>query len=584
MKRLRHVLWLCIATVLAFTQSAQVGAQDTPAFQLENCSLPGINVPARCGSYPVFENRDTQEGRKISLRVVVIPASGEKAQPDPVVFIAGGPGASSVELAGEMVNTRAVDLIERDFVFIDYRGTGKSHPLICPHQQEQQQSVSSALESFIPLDRVSECFRHLSQNADLSQYNTQNIVDDLAEVTAGLGYRQLNLWGGSYGTRAVLMFLRRHSDRVRTAVLEGVTPMDARIPQYFARDAQTALDAWFMECAQDEACAKAFPDPAADLAQLLKQLEHGPQQIEITDAETGEVHPLKLSRNGFVQTLRYQLYVSATSLGIPAYLHAASQGDWQALGEAAYAIGSSLLNPLPDGLYLSVTCSEDVSFIQDNVERFQTGFMGDFRLRQQRAACADWPVTRMSSTYLEPVRSAVPSLIISGANDPVTPAYLGEQVAQDLSQSRHLVIPFGGHGPFGLLNIECVAELQHQLIQQANVDGLDVAACAAQIKRPGFLLNASREPIIVLSPEQQQAFTGSYQNPDASFQLSVLWEKNQLQAQVGERIFVLQPISAQRFSIAGAPPGSYFDFTAQDGAMQLSIQWAGGAADVLERQ
>lgn len=419
---------------------------------------------------------------------MVLPATGPERAPDPVVSFAGGPGASTVEQAQGIAAFYSGVLAKRDVLLVDYCGTGGSEPLFCPYQKEDR-GVEEVLESFIPVDRVPACRELLSADHDLTQYTTDRIVDDVDEVRSALGYDKVNLIGGSYGSRAALVYLRRHPDAVRTVDIEGVVPTDARLPVTFARDAQAALDGRLTECAVDPACAAAFPDPAGDLRTVLDRLESEPPTVGVTDPRSGETVPLTLSRNAFVQALRYLLYTSINALKIPAYLHAAAEGDWGPMAQATYTVAGLLLTSIPDGLYLSVTCAEDVSAIGPNAAALQAGtFLGDFRLRQQRDACAAWTAAEIPPSFREPIVSDVPVLILSGERDPVTPARSGYQVQEFLTGSAHLVVPDGGHGWFGLTGTECIQALEQRFLETADAGTLDLESCRRSIGRPSFLL------------------------------------------------------------------------------------------------
>ena len=456
---------------------------------LEPCRLVGVDEEVRCGVWEVFEDRSAGHGRKIPLRVAVLPATGGDPAPDPVFFFEGGPGASAVEAAAELVVMLAEVRRRRELVLVDVRGTGASNPLFCPYQQDVLGS-EEALETFIPADQLPACRTELEKTTDLTLYTTPEIVDDVDEVRRALGYDKVNLLGLSYGTRAVQVYLRRHPQAVRTAVLEGVVPLGTYSPETLARDTQAALDALFAECAAEPACAAAFLDPAADLGAVLERLEGALVSVPVVDADSGETHPFRLTRSVFVQTVRYMLYSADTALQVPLYLRRAVDGDFAPLAQMAYIFGGYLASTHPDGLYLSVTCAEDVPFIDwvAAARQAEGTFLGNFRLQQQRAACAPWPRGRLPEGFHLPVRSQVPALLISGERDPATPAAWGEAVARYLPASRHLVVPDGSHLNSGLEGTECIDRLMAELVEANSAEELDVAGCERSIHRPAFAL------------------------------------------------------------------------------------------------
>jgi pimeloyl-ACP methyl ester carboxylesterase len=189
------------------------------------------------------------------------------------------------------------------------------------------------------------------------------------------------------------------------------------------------------------------------------------------------------------QTLRYMLYDPSFAAELPLQVHLAAQGSWKALAETASLFARYMTSSTSDGYFLSITCSEDVPFIRDEeVPAAVAGtFLGDFRIRQQRAACAVWPVTKVADSFLAPVVSAVPVLIMAGERDPATPATDGKSVARALANGRYLLIKGAGHTRDGMSDQECVDALLTQVIEQGAVGRLDTS-CTSRMKRPPFIL------------------------------------------------------------------------------------------------
>lgn len=438
----------------------------SPPLELEPCRLPDLDREARCATHEVFENRAAGTGRKIPLRVVVIPASGTPVAPDPVLYFEGGPGGSAVESGPGLTEEFAEALRNRDLVLIDVRGQGT---LRCPKTGED------ALESFMDPGSVRSCRETLAREHDLSQYTTDAIVDDADEVRAALGYSKVNILGASYGTRAALVYLRRHPDSVRTVHLHSVLPMDARVPMFLAPHTQAAFDRMATACAAEPACRAAFPDPKADLQTVLKQLEAEPVP--------------RLSRSGAAQTVRYLLYRPAGVSSLPLLLRRAAAGDFEPLAGTAHEIAGAMLASSARGLYLSVTCAEDVAFVDPaEAARLAAGtFMGDLRVKQQLAACAEWPAAKVAPSFLAPVRSSAPVLIYAGENDPTTPREWAERVAQTLPGSRMLTVPGGAHDFHGLPGVECLDRVYADFLDRGTAEGLDLETCRKSIRPLPFL-------------------------------------------------------------------------------------------------
>jgi len=314
-------------------------------------------------------------------------------------------------------------------------------------------------------------------------------MDDLDDVRAALGYQQINIIGGSYGTRAAQVFLKLHPDRVRAVVLHGVSPTNQFMPRDFPQHTERALNGVLADCAADEACRTAFPNLTAETKNVLEKLLRGPVEVELKRQKVEENTRISLSRNLAAEAIRYMLYQPGAASRIPLFIHLAAQGNFTPLAEAAISYRQQIVATGSNGMYLSVTCAEDLPMIRP-AEGERNGvntFLGDYRLRQQRAACALWQRGKVPGNYAEPTRSAVPALIITGQWDPVTPPVYGETAAKYLSQSLHVIVPYGGHGFSGLNGTDCIGNMMVSFFERGTASGLDTS-CVKSIVRKGFML------------------------------------------------------------------------------------------------
>jgi pimeloyl-ACP methyl ester carboxylesterase len=536
-----------IATFVIFCLSVLPAGAAAPRLTLGACNDPELPKDARCGTYQVFENRAAKTGRKIPLRVVVLPALGPDRRPDAIVAFAGGPGESSVGEAGFLSQELAPLRQHRDFLLVDARGTGSS-PLECPELRD----VQGFLDGFVPADKVRACGERLRKVADLSQYTTDNAVDDVDEVRAALGYPQVNIMGGSYGTRSVLVYLRRHPDRVRTAILDGVVPTHDRAPLFFARSTQKALDGLITECAGDAACARAFPHLREEIAAVLAAAGRQPVRVRLTDPKTGKPYEVRLSRAGLAQTLRYMLYDPSAAAELPLRVHLAARGNWKPLAETGSSFARDL-SVLDNAYFFGVTCAEDVPFIrEEEIPAAVAGtFLGDFRIRRQQEACAGWPAAKIPASFLAPVTSDVPALVIAGERDPATPPSDGKEAARTLRHSKYVLIPDAGHGLDGFKGQECINALQVKTIEDGSVDRLDTS-CVARMERPAFVLSLG-DPEVAVSRADLEALVGRYAGKEESVKIDLPGER--LRLSLGSKAFLLVPTAATRFRPEGLPAG-----------------------------
>ena len=469
------------------------GVKPAASLRLEPCEVPGASEggkeKVRCGTYEVFEDRAAKKGRKVALKIVVFPATGQNKADDPLFYIAGGPGSSATEDAPYVAQGYAKIREHRDLVFVDQRGTGGSNPLNC--DLFDPQDLQSYLGAYFPLEDVRKCREHLESRADLRLYTTHIAMDDMDEVRAALGYGRINIIGASYGTRAAQVYLKRHGEHVRAVILHGVSPTGQLMPRDFPQHTERALNGVVDECAADEACRAAFPDLRAEVKTVLERLLRGPVEVDLKNAQTGESIPLKLSRDLAGEAIRYMLYQPDAASRIPLYIHSAARGDFAPLAKSAIFYRREIVATGSNGMYLSVTCAEDLPWIKpgEGERKAAQTFLGDYRLRQQRAACALWPRADIPKGYAEPTRADAPALILTGQWDPVTPPAYGDTAAKYLTNSLHIVVPHGGHGFGGLDGLDCIQNLIAEFIDRGVAEGLDIS-CVNGIQRKGFLSEA----------------------------------------------------------------------------------------------
>jgi pimeloyl-ACP methyl ester carboxylesterase len=453
--------------------------------KLKPCRLAGINEELFCGKLTVFENRETRTGRTIDLNLVVLPAFDQKTKAEPLFHLEGGPGAAASNAAMFYAKEGKEYRRKHDVVLVDQRGTGKSNPLTAPPIKKTPQDY---LKEMYPVDYVQNLRRTLGQHADLTQYTTSIAMDDLDDVRAWLGYDRINLFGLSYGTRATLVYLRQHPDHVHTATLIGVAPTYLKMPLYHSQAAARAMDLLLGECEKDRSCHNAFPQIRADWQNVLAQLDREPARVQYSPDGKSAPVSVQLQLDIFAEKIRNWMYGQDKARKIPFIVHRAAQGDFAPFLHEAIAPGTS--DFIADGMYLSVTCAEDVPFI-DQTEAAKLNDanpFGNYRVFQQTRACGLWPRGKIPAGYPDPVSSKAPVLIFSGNLDPVTPPQRGEEVAKHLPNSRHVVIPEAGHGVDGLDDAGCVDRIIIDFMDKGSAEDLDTS-CVERMAPPPFATN-----------------------------------------------------------------------------------------------
>jgi len=479
MKHLTMILTFLAIFLFACTPGV-TEPEQVRAVSLEDCVLPTVNgdqVDALCGSFSVAENPADPQGRQIPLRIALIPALKRVPQPDPLFLLAGGPGQSAIEAYPALFPAFYSVHEDRDIVMVDQRGTGKSNPLRCLDPDEE------SLDGRQSLELLKSCPDHL--DADARFYTTEIAMSDLDAVRAALGYRTINLYGASYGTRAALTYLRLYPDNVRTVTLDAVVDPEFVLFMDAAQDGQRSLDLFFGRCQADQVCNETFPALENEFEALLSRLESDPVEMSMRHPLTAESLELTLTPDVLTSIIFSTLYSPDLLATLPLSIHTAyEEANYVPLVSQGYMLDAGIY----DGMFYAVACNEDAPYIQPEqaARRSSNTIFGDLTV-DFLEVCATWPKADISPDFRAPVTSDVPVLILSGEADPITPPWHAEQAAKNLSNSLHLI--FTGMGHSNLAN-QCGVDLLTNFIESASLDGLDVS-CVSSIKPPPFFINFS---------------------------------------------------------------------------------------------
>jgi len=474
----------CALTVLCAGHAAAQMAESRWPEGTTKCELSTaggrISVSALCGSLEVPEDRGAPEGNRIELAWAVVEARSANPESDPVVFLAGGPGQSARDTA-PIISRHLEDVnATRDLIFLDQRGTGGSNALDCDFPEDRFLTEPDLDE----IDRLlKDC--HDALDAGVEHYTTSDAVADLDALRAHLGFERVNLVGGSYGTRVALVFLRSFPDRVRSVLLDGVVPMRLKLGAEHAVKLDRAIAKLLDACAADPECSERFPDLGGALATLKASYGESPRTLQVTHPRTGIAREVAFSQSTLASSLRFLAYSPVTQMMIPYLIHeAAATGSAERLASQALMTGSEMSDQLAIGLNFSVGCAEDWPHWPDDTGSEGT-LLGDSFTELYGRVCAWWPAEPVAAEFHEPVESDAPVLILSGELDPVTPPEYGEEVAQHLPNSLHIVAEGRGHITMGNA---CVASIATAFIDTASVAELDTA-CTERIGPEPFFLN-----------------------------------------------------------------------------------------------
>jgi pimeloyl-ACP methyl ester carboxylesterase len=473
-----------------FVQSVFLGllfSGTATAQALGPCRVAGFSTQVQCGSVQRPLNPDQAKGAQIEVHYVVVPALARRKLPDPVFFLAGGPGQSAIGIAPALTQQMRRLNNRRDLVFVDQRGTGRSAPLMC--EDEQRGPLAQQLDPARRTSLLRQCLNQLQKlpYGDLRFFTTSLAMQDVDAVRQALGAPRINLVGGSYGTRAALEYARQFPQSVRRMVIDGVAPPDIALPASVSTDSQAAFNALLASCEQDAGCQKAYPKLRSDWAALLAQL---PRAVTLTHPLTGSAERLTLSREMVLASVRGPLYTPALTSALPHAITQAQLGRYDALLGLSGALTASPASRLAIGMHFSVVCAEDMPRLAASTDKPGTDFGAEFG-QLYIDTCAYWPRGQVADAFYTVPASSAPTLVLSGGLDPVTPVRHGARIAQALgNKAQHVVVPNAGHG---VMSLACMRDVLYRFIDledDAQASAVDTA-CVKNIPRPSVFMPVS---------------------------------------------------------------------------------------------
>ncbi|MFM1887021.1 MAG: hypothetical protein RL026_2178 [Pseudomonadota bacterium] len=493
--RLFRRLGFALLPALAATLPAGA-ATPAPGLSFSPCQLEHpqqlLSLSAQCATLDVPEDRSQPEGRRLQLAVFRMPAVTRKPAADPLFVLAGGPGMGASEFYANLSVAFRAARRERDIILMDQRGTGRSGRLGCGLDDDARMAVEADAATLAAL--LQECRTTLAKDHDLRQYTTSVAVADLEALRQALGAERISLYGVSYGTRVAQHYARRFPARVRGMVLDGVVPADEVLGPGIALDAQRALDRVLARCAADSACSGRFGDLPAQLQRLRERLQQSPVQLQLTHPRSGAPITVDFTADALAVALRLGTYASSSAALLPVALHeAGTAGNFRPLASLYLLAGSSVGEAIAYGMHNSVVCAEDAPRFEGRIDRaaLQATFMGTSQIDLLQSMCADWPRGPVDADFHQPLRSSVPTLLLSGSADPVTPASHAARVARGLRHALHIELPDQGHGQIGQ---PCMDRILADFLQRADqataLASLD-QRCLARLRPAPFFLSMS---------------------------------------------------------------------------------------------
>jgi pimeloyl-ACP methyl ester carboxylesterase len=430
----------------------------------------------------VPENYDLPIGRQISLDLAIVKAA-VPANPSRSIFVLqGGPGQRTTSTMEDESDVWKKVGQTHDLVFIDQRGTGTTPDLHCAKPDEDK---SVLLRDLWPAENLAACAKRLSRTVDLTRYTTTDAARDLNNVRAALSYDQISIVAYSYGTRLAQEYLRHYDKSVRAAMLMGPEAPATYVPAGLAREAERSLTEVLDRCKADKECATAFPDVYGDLGKLKTILNQ--RGLVLHKGSKDQADDVWISSGVVASYLRMYLYAVSSAASLPRLIHTLANED-KNQEELASIVKwrEQFAGAAPWGLYMAITCNEDLPFIDEKKERALAAgtLVGSFRIDQQFAACQNWPHDRISQEFHTPVDSNAPVLLLAGQFDPATPSSYSEQIVSHMPNGKLVVVPNRSHAMFEDWDT-CLEKVTSDFFENANAKTIDTA-CVNRLSLPKF--------------------------------------------------------------------------------------------------
>ncbi len=464
----------------------------------------------RCGQLTVPENRSRSDSREITLPVVIFGARSEPAGAVPLLYITGGPGNRSMIGTSKEIEAwwSWIDrtLPQTEVIVLGLRGTGREKPsLWC-----RPSPLYFAWPGFTPrgmdpkvieeraIEGAKACRNELlAKGADLTAYNSRETAADIADLRRALEIESWNLYGTSYGTRIALTVMRHHPLGLRAVILDSVLPPQAprtrKLPSYL----EAVLNRLFDDCRANEACRKDYPELGIKFEALRSRLAVEAAELPVAVVDVMPHYSMKLDDKGLaviLQTILYWDWPGSTEY-LPMAIDQASSGDFVLLGRLAAAVDYGFKSgDFSPAVVLSFLCHEEVAFETEQDRKQAVGEAGRFGHLAEAdwidLLCPHWPAGEADDIDNEAVVSEIPTLLLAGSYDPITPPELARLAADGLALSYVLEFRNSGHGV--LVKVSCAADVVAAFL--ARPSERPDPACLKAISPPDFAARSEQPP------------------------------------------------------------------------------------------
>jgi pimeloyl-ACP methyl ester carboxylesterase len=501
------------ALVVLFLSSCSIGSGKTTLPPTSNSTFSKQTCPSEittlanarqitCGFVTVPADHRTANGKTIKIAIAIYQ-KGAKPDTDPVFFLQGGPGGPSIKDFAPAFASGQFSFGNHDVIFVDQRGTGLSQPLLqCSELVDLQYHFDTNLtiqQQVANQDKaLNTCYARLTgEGINLSDYTTYNDAGDIHDIIHALNLQGANIYGVSYGTRLAQEIMRSFPQGITSVVLDSTVPPDFKQLTKIPYDTVRVLDTLFQGCASDATCNARYPNLKTVFYGVVDQLNKTPITFQTTDQGDSQTNPnfnknftIVLNGDDFINVVFSAFYLSEAIPALPKLIFEVQQGNYDDLLSKFYGI-FEYQDGISWGMYFSVECAEDVNFtsaqeIDTASQQYPADIRADqdFSLKAEIPECQRWNVNKVPDSQRQPITSSIPTIVLEGQYDPITPPVNGDHVVQGLSHAQKYLFPATGHGSFFNSNSTCPSGIVQQFFATPNQfpDG----SCTGTMSGPQF--------------------------------------------------------------------------------------------------
>lgn len=470
-----------------------------PALELPYHDIPGPHrtVEFECGYLYVYENREkAPDTNIIKLPVYTFPSRLNKTHDDPLVFLTGGPGQSTsrfVRLVDYVVGAYNID---RDVIMFDQRGTGLAEPaLLCPEYglanfEAYATGLSLEVGAVHAAEALIDCVnRYKAQGIDVNAYRNVDNAADLAELRVAMGIDEWNLYGVSYGTRLALTAMREFPEGIRSVVLDSIAPPQMEFFPTTPTSIAQSLNRLFELCQEDVQCNGAYPNLERIFYELIDRLDANPRRTSISRELDRQRYDVLVDGSVLVTMMFNNLYSSTALAQLPYVIYSAYAGDYGPLDN--FLGGLFLWDDFATVMHYAINCHDELAFntfeeIATAADAFDPRLAKGLDLDNYITweICQRWETDPIYPAENEAVVSDIPTLILVGELDPVTPPRFAEAAIETLPNSYYFQIPGAGHSVTSAFS--CAADIMRRFLNDPTIE--PEHACLLELTRPRFLI------------------------------------------------------------------------------------------------